>query len=110
MLTADNVRNYIGDIKRHLNITWSDADTDARLIDKMRDAEVALNHKLGATVDYFTPGAERELYRNYMIYSWNDCANEFDAAYRAEIIQLRHKYEIAAYKASKEGTPDEEEE
>lgn len=98
MLTAQTARSKMDPIKRHLNITWSDTDTEAKLIDKMCDAEVALNHKLGATIDYFVPGPERSLYRAYMLYSWNECLEEFDAAYRAEIIQIRHKYEVAAAK------------
>lgn len=106
MLTTDTARSNIDPVKRYLNITWNDTDTEAELIDQMRDAEAALNHKLGATIDYFEPGQERELYLNYMLYSWNKCLNEFDEAYRDEIIQIRHKYEVAA--AKKEDDTDEE--
>lgn len=84
-------------IKRHLHITWTDGDTDARVTEIMCDAEVALNHKLGATIDYFQPGQERQLYKNYCLYAWNDCLEQFDTAYRAEIMQIRHKYEVAAF-------------
>ena len=105
MLTAATARSKMDPVKRHLNITWSDTDTEAKLIDQMCDAEAALNHKLGATIDYFVPGPERRLYLAYMLYSWNDCLNEFDSAYRAEIIQIRHKYEVAA---AKEDDTDEE--
>lgn len=85
---------YVDQVKRHLNITWTDQDTDTKVIDMMMDAEIALNHKLGAEVDYFAPGQERKLYLNYLLYDQNDCLNEFDAAYRAEILQIRHKYEV----------------
>ena len=105
MLTAATARSYMDPVKRHLNITWNDTDTEAKLIDQMCDAEIALNHKLGATINYFVPGAERRLYLAYMLYSWNDCLNEFDSAYRAEIIQIRHKYEVAA---AREDDADEE--
>lgn len=107
MLTATSARANMEPVKRHLNITWSDTDTEAKLIDQMRDAEVALNHKLGATIDYFVPGAERRLYLAYMLYSWNDCLNEFDSAYRAEIIQIRHKYEVAASSSTEDETDEE---
>lgn len=105
MLNANNVRSYLDPVKRHLNITWNDTDTEAKLIDQMCDAEVALNHKLGATINYFVPGPERRLYLDYMLYSWNDCLNEFDAAYRAEILQIRHKYEVGP--VNKEDDTDE---
>lgn len=96
MLTSKTVRGHLDEVKRHLNITWHDAKTDKKIIDTMYDAEVALNHKLGATIDYFKPGQERSLYMAYMLYAWNECLNEFDSAYRAEIMQIRHKYEIGA--------------
>lgn len=105
MLNATTARSNMDPVKRHLNITWSDTDTEAKLIDQMCDAEIALNHKLGATINYFVPGAERRLYLAYMLYSWNDCLNEFDSAYRAEILQIRHKYEVAA---AREDDADEE--
>ena len=84
----------LAQIKRHLHVTWDDDDTDARIIDMMVDAEAALNHKLGATADYFAPGQERQLYRALILYMWNDSADQFDTAYRAEILQVRHKYEV----------------
>ena len=87
-------QSYVDQVKRHLNITWTDEDTNTKVIDMMLDAEIALNHKLGAEVEYFTPSQERRLYLNYLLYDWNDCLNEFDAAYRAEILQIRHKYEV----------------
>ena len=98
MLDSNNMPvTAIDLVKRHLHITWSDEDTDNKVIEIMCDAEVALNHKLGATVDYFQPGQERQLYKNYCLYAWNDCLEQFDAAYRAEILQVRHKYEVAAF-------------
>lgn len=100
MLTSKNVRGYLGAVKRHLNITWRDPKTDSKIIDMMFDAEAALNHKLGAAIDYFAPGQERSLYMAYMLYAWNESLNDFDSAYRAEILQIRHKYEVAASKES----------
>lgn len=97
MLSEQTVRNYLDIVKRHLNITWTDTDTETRLIDLMYDTEIALNHKLGAEIDYFKPGQERRLYLNYMLYAWNDALEQFDSAYRAEILQIRHKYEVKAY-------------
>ena len=97
MLNSDNMPVAAVDlIKRHLHITWSDEDTDNRIIEMMCDAEVALNHKLGATIDYFQPGQERQLYKDYCLYAWNNCLDQFDSAYRAEIMQVRHKYEVLA--------------
>ena len=103
MLDVSSIpQKYMDAVKRHLNITWSDTDTDAKLTDLMADAEYALNHMLGAEVDYFTPGMERRLYLDYCLYAWNDCVNEFDSAYRAEIYRIRHKYEVKGMKEDAE--------
>ena len=106
MLTIETANGYLKEVKRHLNITWEDDDTDKKLIEQMLDAEYALNHKLGAEADYFSAGQERRLYLSYMLYSWNDCLDEFDRAYMGEIYQLRRKYEVAQYKEEQEDEPE----
>lgn len=90
-------------VKRKLNITWSDADTDARVAEIMDDARAAMMYKLGisdTSFDFSTAGQERVLYLAYCFYLWNHAENEFDAAYIGEIMQCRRKYEV--------GTDDEE--
>lgn len=82
-------------IKRELKITWSDEDTDASIKELIADAEVALNHKLGAECDYEAPGPIRRLFINYCTYVYNNCLDEFDQAYMQEIYQIRHKLEVA---------------
>lgn len=104
MLTTETANGKLDSVKRHLNITWEDDDTDEKLIEQMLDAEIALNHKLGAEADYFSAGQERRLYLAYMLYSWNDCLDEFDQAYMNEIYQLRRKYEVAAVREGSDET------
>ena len=92
----------VDEVKRYLKITWSDADTDARVADMVDNAMVTLDHKLGVPDTlgnvYERSGAERSLFFDYCMYDWNDCLNEFDRAYSNEIAQLRQKYEVMAYK------------
>ena len=85
-------------VKRHLHITWSDDETDQLLLDKMASAELAINYKLGAECDITVPGQVQQLYLNYMTYSWNECLNEFEEAYRAEILRWRHYHEVKGEK------------
>lgn len=95
MLDRDNFpKNKLNLVKRQLNITWTDSDTDEKVMDMMMDAEAELNHILGAEIDYFRPGMERRLYLNYLLYMWNDCVNEFEDAYTKEIIRVRHFYMV----------------
>lgn len=85
-------------VKRHLHITWSDEDTDTRLINKMASAELAINYLLGAECDILVPGQVQQLYLNYMTYSWNECLDEFEEAYRPEILRIRHYNEVKGKK------------
>lgn len=80
-----------------MNITWDDDDTDEKVIGEILDAEAALNHKLGAEIDYSKNGQEHRLFLAYLLYLHNDCQNEFDGAYGKEILQIRHKYEVKNY-------------
>lgn len=104
MLDPRNIpADYIESVKRRLAITWEDVDTDEQLREMMLDAEYALNHKLGGEVDYFSAGQERRLYLAYIQYAWNGVLDEFDEAYKSEILQLRHKISIEAEQAQEAG-------
>lgn len=93
--SSENITDeQLSQVKRRLNITWSDEDTDAKVKDYMGDAQVWMDEKLGMKMDYFTPGQHRTLYMNYVLYLWNGCANEFEQAYMREINELRRKIHV----------------
>lgn len=99
MLSRDNMpQKYIDEVKRHLRVTWNDADTDDTIIDMMLDAEAELNHMLGSEVDYFSPGIPHKLYLNYVLYAFNDCSEQFEDAYRKDIIRVRHNIAVKRVK------------
>ena len=88
----------VAQVKRKLNITWSDDDTEARVNDIIGSAIPKLIHKLGITdpdFDFSVAGAENDLLKNYCLYEYNHCANEFDDNYANEIAQIRAKHEVA---------------
>lgn len=78
-------------VKNHLSITWTDDETEERVKSIVEDAEDALNHKLGASVDYESGGQARRLFLAFCLYLYNDCEEEFDGAYREEINQVRER-------------------
>lgn len=85
-------------VKRKLNITWSDEDTDARVSDIAEAAATVISFKLGITdpaFDFSEHGLENVLYLAYCLYLYNHCENEFDDNYRGLILQARAKYEVA---------------
>lgn len=88
-------------LKERLNITWEDIFTENKLLDIVEDAKLALDHKLGAEIDYSKPGVERTLFMSYCMYVWSDCVNEFDKNYLNEIYQIRNKYKVKRYAEKK---------
>ena len=80
-------------VKRKLNITWSDEETDARVKEIMLDADKEIRHKLGLaeSFDFSKPGQERNLFLSWCLYEWNHASNEFDANYLNDILQCRQK-------------------
>lgn len=84
-------------VKNICNITWYDDSINEKINDIIEDAEITLNHKLGAKIDYSKKGIERRLFLNYCLYAWNDCLDEFDKKYMNEIYQIRAIYEVKQY-------------
>ena len=88
-------------VKRKLDITWSDDDTDARVADIIAVAEPTMRHKLGlpAGFDFTAPGQERALLLSWCLYEWNQAAAEFDTNYLNDILQVRQKWAVAGVSA-----------
>lgn len=87
-------------VKRKLNITWDDEDTTASITDIIQSAIPTMKHKLGIAdpnFDFSVPGAENNLFRNYCLYEYNHCVNEFDDNYANDIAQVREKHEVESY-------------
>lgn len=81
--------SFLEAIKRHLNITWDDEDTDKKIRDMIADTQVQLDHLLGAKVDYSHPGAGRDLFKSFCLYKWNNIGDEFESSYQKDINRLR---------------------
>lgn len=84
-------------VKRKLNITWSDPDTDARVSDIIEAAATVMLFKLGITdpaFDFSEAGIENVLFLAYCLYLYNHCENEFEDNYMGLILQARAKHEV----------------
>lgn len=88
----------IDQVKRKLNITWDDEETDRRVADIVASAEPIMKRKLGisadATYDFSIAGPENMLFLALCLYEWNHSANEFDDNYANEIAQCRAIHEV----------------
>lgn len=100
-MAADNIKDTV---KRRLRITWSDLETEAEITEIVSDAIATLTFKLGAEeeIDFSAAGPEKELLCNYCLYAYNNCLNEFEEAYAAEIRQLRIKYMVLSEESGNE--------
>ena len=90
---------------RKLNITWDDDDTTARIEEIMESAVPDLKHRLGIVdpeFDFSVAGDENTLFKNYCLYEWNHCLNEFFVNYAEMIAQVRARNDVAYYRANNE--------
>lgn len=91
----------IDQVKRKLNITWSDEDTDGRVNDIIASVEPVLKRKIGlpadANYDFSIAGPENMLFLALCLYEWNHAANEFDENYENEIAECRAIHEVAHF-------------
>ena len=92
--------SLIDQVKRKLDITWVDEDTDRRVADIMDSVAPILKHKLGISeseYDFSKPGLENMLFLALCLYEWNHSANEFDANYANELAHCRAIREVTYY-------------
>lgn len=99
-------------VKRKLNITWEDADTDARVDDIMSSVNLWLIHKLGiadADFDFGVPSMECELFLACCLYEWNHIPrDEFEENYKHVIADTRAVHMVAHYRKEQEAAADGE--
>lgn len=98
----------LGQVKQKLNITWEDAETNAQVKEIIASAIPTVRHKLGIVgdFDFAVAGQENTLFKNYCLYEWNHCVNEFDDNYSNEIAQLRGIHAVANYAIENGGDAD----
>lgn len=92
-------------VRRKLNVTWTEEDTTARIEEIIDSAIPDLKHKLGIVDPYFdfsVPGTENTLFLAYCLYEWNHAIEDFDLNYERMIAQARTKHEVEYHLANSE--------
>ena len=103
-------KNLLAEVKRKLNVTWDDAETNTRVEEIIESAIPILIRKLGITdseFDFSEAGQEKTLLKNYCLYEWNHCANEFDDNYSQDIAEVRADWEVKYHLAESENGNEE---
>lgn len=74
-------------VRRKLNITWEDEDTESRVIDVIASVMPALALRCGLPSTHeFVPGEpEWPLFLNACLYEWSGALDDFFGNYAAEI-------------------------
>lgn len=80
-------------VRRKLNVTWDDFETDERLADVVGIVSPRLASRLGLPSSHeFTPADEHGawgLFLNACLYEFSDAWDDFTANYRTEIDSVR---------------------
>lgn len=86
----DAVRNY-------LDITWSDADGDEKLIGIISRGMKYINSAAGAECDFSVEDKPRELLFDYCRYVRSNALDEFQINYLPELLTLQNQKEVERY-------------
>lgn len=79
----------IEDVKRQLNITWSDAHTDRRVEEDMKRAQSVINRAAGREIDLESHDFARQLFFDCCRYMYSDAFAQFKVDYADELLSLR---------------------
>lgn len=84
-------------IKTYLQITWEDANTDARISELILAGAAYLDNKLCGDGNYAEPGIERTLLFEYVRYARDGATDVFENNYRSMILTAQHERMLFAY-------------
>lgn len=85
------------DVKNYLNITWSDAGTDANVRGYIASGMVYLNKKYGAEADYTADGMPRTLLMEYARYMRDSALDVFENNYREMLLGMQTERLVNEY-------------
>ncbi|MCM1115682.1 MAG: hypothetical protein NC397_09320 [Clostridium sp.] len=68
----------------------------SRLTSIVEDATIKVAHLLGVSneFDFTKPSIARPIFKSYVLYAWNDVAEEFERNYLADISQAQDYYRV----------------
>lgn len=86
-------------VKLWCSITWSDEATDAKVSDLIASGEAYIDGKLGAAVDYDSPGEPLTLLKEYVRYGLSDALDVFESNYLNRLLAMQHERRVSEYAA-----------
>lgn len=102
-MTQATRESLLHDVRNVLDVTWTDENTDLKLMNFI-DAGVAyLDDKLGTAGDYLSPGYPRSLLFEYVRYARDEALDVFENNYLGLILAMQNSRKVGAYAAEVEG-------
>lgn len=90
----------LADVENRLDVTWEDAQTDAKYTELILSGMAYLDLRLGGTQDYTTAGEARTLLMEYVRYARDEALDVFETNYLNRLTAARNDGRMAAYVAS----------
>ena len=84
--------NFFKEVKRALNITWDDDDTNASVKDYIKNGATVLQNDVGSYIDFTTDILARKLLKTYCRYERNNSEEDFIDNHLQDILKLEVKY------------------
>jgi hypothetical protein len=84
-------------VKSHLQITWSDEETDKRVGLYIAAGIAYLNDKYGGEADYTVAGYPRTLLLEYCRYFRDAALDVYEQNYLSLILAMQHQKEVKDY-------------
>ena len=89
-------------VRNYLDITYTDAATDSKLVRLLKTGQAYINNTCGAELDYSVEGQAQGLLFDYVRYGRSGASEMFWTNYKSELIALRTKSGMTAYEAASE--------
>lgn len=83
---------FFKEVKRHLQVTWDDDDTNLTIADYIKDGVEVLQEDVGTSIDFDKDEIARGLLRTYVRYAWNKSEEYFIENNLERILKLEVKY------------------
>lgn len=93
-MSSEKEANLVDEVKRNLDITWNDNDTDKNVNEYIRNAKQYLNDTTGSVINFEEDINARELLINHCRYQKNKDIEFFEENFKKPLYRLRFKYAI----------------
>lgn len=83
---------FLDEVRRDLQITWEDIDTDTNLANYIKDGAEVLENDVGTCIDFDEDEEARGLLRTYVRYAYNKSEEFFIENNLSRLLKLEVKY------------------